>query len=65
MMQRRQDSNGMIIIRETREQAARAISHALEFLRHEADAIGMVDVGELIARASERANEYVPAREVD
>lgn len=55
----------MIIIRETREQAARAISCALEFLRHEADAIGMVDVGELIARASEKANEYAPARETD
>ncbi len=65
MTQRRQNSNGMIIIRETREQAARAISCALEFLRHEADAIGMIEVGELIARASEKADEYVPAGEAD
>jgi hypothetical protein len=51
----------IIIVEETREQAARSISSALEFLRHEAAAIGMLDVSELIRRASDKANEYWPA----
>lgn len=67
MMQRRQSAADMIIVQETPEQAARSISCALDFLRDEAYAIGMVDVGELIDRASEKANEYWhwPARKAD
>ena len=65
MMRRRHSKNGRITIRETREQAAHAISSALDFLRNEADAIGMADVGELIGRASEKANRYWPARKAD
>lgn len=65
MIQRRQSKAGVILVEETREQAARAISCALDFLRHEADAIGMADVSELIGRASERANEYWPGRKAD
>ncbi len=42
---------------ETPEQAARAISDALVYLRREADAIGMYDIGVLIEQASEKAGE--------
>ncbi|HET6630068.1 MAG TPA: hypothetical protein VFG91_09860 [Woeseiaceae bacterium] len=65
MMLRKQNEAGPFVVRETREQAARSISSALDFLRNEADAIGMIDVGELIDRARERANEYWPARKAD
>lgn len=65
MMLRKQSEAGMLIVRETREQAARSISCALDFLRHEADAVGMADVGELIGRASEKANGYWPDRKPD
>lgn len=58
MMLRKQSEAGPLMVRETREQAARSISCALDFLRNEADAAGMIDVGELIGRARERANEY-------
>jgi hypothetical protein len=63
MMRRRKSQVQVVEIRETREQAARSISCALEFLRHEAYAIGMREVGDLIERASEKANQYCPAGE--
>lgn len=44
---------------ETPEQAARAISAALDFLQVEANAIGMIDVSELIGRARTKADEAV------
>lgn len=44
---------------ETPEQAARAISAALDFLQVEANAVGMRDVGELIRRARTKADEAV------
>lgn len=47
-----------LILEETPEQAAQAISDALEFLRREAEAIGMCDVGELIGRACAQARHY-------
>jgi hypothetical protein len=47
---------------ETPEEAARAISLALDYLQMEADAIGMLDVSELIGRARAKANEYDPSR---
>ena len=43
--------NRPTVAQETPEQAADAISNALDFLRGESDAIGMVDVSELIRRA--------------
>lgn len=42
---------------ETPEQAALAISDALVYLRREADAIGMYDIGVLIELASAKAGE--------
>lgn len=44
---------------ETPEQAARAISAALDFLQVEANAMGMRDVSELIGRARTKADEVV------
>ncbi len=58
MMLRKPGEAGPFMILETREQAAHSISCALDFLRNEADAIGMMDVGELIDLARERANTY-------
>ena len=43
--------NRPAVAKETPEQAADAISNALDFLRGESDAIGMADVSELIRRA--------------
>ena len=43
--------NRPAVAQETPEQAADAISNALDFLRGESDAIGMADVSELIRRA--------------
>lgn len=40
---------------ESREQAARSISAALEFLRQEAEAAGLDEVSDLIQRASAKA----------
>lgn len=42
---------------ETVEEAAEAISDALEFLRRESDAMGMLEVSELIERARAKADE--------
>jgi hypothetical protein len=47
-----------LIMDETPEQAARSISAALEFLRLEADSIGMLDVSELLNSARLKANEF-------
>ncbi len=46
-------------VEETPEQAAGAISSALDFLRGESDAIGMRDVSELIRRARAKAREHL------
>jgi hypothetical protein len=54
-----------LILEETPEQAAHAISLALNYLRLEARAIGMLDVSELIGRACAKANEYRPPRRVN
>ncbi len=45
-------------VEETVEQAVDAISSALDFLRCESDAIGMLDVSELIGQARAKANEH-------
>jgi hypothetical protein len=50
------------ILEETPEQAAHSISLALDYLRLEAAAIGMLDVSELIGQARAKANEYRPSR---
>jgi hypothetical protein len=47
-----------LIMDETPEQAARSISAALEFLRLEADSIGMLDVSELLNCARLKANDF-------
>jgi hypothetical protein len=49
-----------VFLRETPEEAARAIANALEFLRGEAAAIGMRDVGILIGLARARVRDYWP-----
>lgn len=46
------------MLRETPEEAARAIASALEFLRNEAAAIGMRDVDILIGLARDRMHDY-------
>lgn len=51
--------NETIFREQTPEQAARAISDALDFLRIEANALGMFDVSELIGRARSKADEVV------
>lgn len=43
---------------ETPEQAAQGISTALAFLRREADAIGMHDVGKIIGQAFSKSCKY-------
>lgn len=48
------------MLRETPEEAARAIASALEFLRNEAAAIGMRDVDILIGLARARVRDYCP-----
>lgn len=48
------------ILRETPEEAARAIASALEFLRDEAAAIGMRDVRVLLWLAHSRTRAYCP-----
>lgn len=50
---------GTVLREETPEQAARAISAALDFLQTEANALGMFDVSELIGRARTKADEAV------
>jgi hypothetical protein len=50
------------IMDETPEQAARSISAALEFLRLEADSIGMLDVSELLKWARVKANDFGSCR---
>ena len=47
-----------VVTDETPEQAADAISHALDFLCSESDAVGMFDVSELIRRALAKAREH-------
>lgn len=47
-----------LIMDDDPEQAARSISAALEFLRLEADSIGMLDVSELLEWARVRANRF-------
>lgn len=54
--------NEIIILQETPEQAAHSISTALDFLRLEADAIGMLDVSDLIGRARAKISECCPSR---
>lgn len=49
--------NEIVGLQETPEQAACAISTALGFLRREADAIGLPDVGDLIGRACAKMGE--------
>jgi hypothetical protein len=49
-----------LILRETPEEAARAIASALEFLREEAAAIGMRDVDILLGLARARTHDYFP-----
>ena len=49
--------NRPVTAEETPEQAADAISNALDFLCGESDAIGMLDVSELIRRALAKARE--------
>ena len=46
------------VVNETPEQAADAISNALDFLCGESDAIGMLDVSDLIRRALVKAKEH-------
>ncbi|HZD51588.1 MAG TPA: hypothetical protein VE175_00955 [Woeseiaceae bacterium] len=47
------------VLVETREQAARSISLALEFLSNEADSIGLFEVSLLIERARAKTNELL------
>jgi hypothetical protein len=49
-----------VFSRETPEQAAHAIANALEFLRNEAAAMGLRDVGILIGIACARTRSYSP-----
>jgi hypothetical protein len=49
---------GIAILRETPEEAARAIASALEFLREEAAALGMRDVSILIGLARGKTRDY-------
>lgn len=49
-------------LEETPEQTADAISSALDFLRGESDAVGMLDVSELIRRARVKAREHLELR---
>lgn len=62
MTQHDQLYNEFAIVQETPEQAAGAISTALDFLRLEADAIGMRDVSDLIGLARAKINEDRPSR---
>ncbi len=48
----------LTIAEETPEQAADAISNALDFLCGESDAIGMLDVSDLIRRALVKTREH-------
>jgi hypothetical protein len=54
--------NEAILMKETPEQAARAISTALDFLRLEADAIGLLDVSDLIGRARAKIRAHCRPR---
>jgi hypothetical protein len=56
--------NEAILLKETPEQAARAISTALDFLRLEADAIGLLDVSDLIGRARAKIRAHCRPRNV-
>jgi DNA-directed RNA polymerase specialized sigma24 family protein len=48
---------GTIAVEETPERAAESIAEALDFLRGEANAAGLSDLGDLIERASARARD--------
>lgn len=53
-----------LILDDTPEEAARSISKALEFLKLEADSIGMLEVSKLLEHARAKANEFeVPVSE--
>lgn len=52
----------IVIGNETPQQAAEGISAALDFLRREAEAAGMSEVGELIGRAWRKARERSACR---
>ncbi len=47
-----------VVVEETPERAAASISAALDFLRVEADAAGLAEVGDLIQQASEKARKH-------
>ena len=47
---------------ETVEEAANAISTALDFLRRESDAMGLFDVSELIMEARQEADKHRPPK---
>lgn len=47
-----------VTVEETPAQAAESISVALDFLKGEAEAVGLTEVGELIQQASARAREH-------
>ena len=49
-----------IVVEETEEQAVRAIAMALEYLRREADAVGMPEVSKLIGEASRISGDFSP-----
>ncbi len=51
-------------VEETPEQAVEAISDALDFLRGEADAVGLSEVSDLLRRASAISREHSAALSV-
>lgn len=57
-MERDDRETGIANLRETPEEAARAIASALEFLQEEAAAIGMRDVSILIGLARKKTRDY-------
>ena len=63
MTERNPVQHSFLIMDETPEQAARSISAALEFLRLEADSIGMRDVSELLEWAQARADDFRSCRD--
>lgn len=64
-MQDRDGDTDAAILRETPEEAARAIAGALEFLRNETTAIGISDVGVLLGLAHARLRHYCPTPHED